>query len=58
MVADCHRHLVVLFGVLILIVPRAGALGIAFAIGWFAMVYGALLIGFSWQLKKHAEVRI
>jgi uncharacterized membrane protein HdeD (DUF308 family) len=48
----------VLFGVLILMFPRAGALGIAFAIGWFAIVYGALLIGFSWRLKKHAEVRI
>jgi uncharacterized membrane protein HdeD (DUF308 family) len=48
----------VLFGVLILIFPGAGALGIAFAIGWFAIVYGGLLVGLSLRLKKHAEVKI
>lgn len=48
----------VLFGVLILLFPGAGALGIAFTIGWFAIVYGAMLVGFSWRLKKHAEVKI
>ena len=48
----------VLFGMLILMFPGAGALGIAFAIGWFAIVYGALLVGFSLRLKKHAEVKI
>ena len=48
----------VLFGVLILMFPGAGALGIAFAIGWFAIVYGALLVGLSFRLKKHAAVRI
>lgn len=48
----------VLFGVLILMFPGAGALGIALAIGWFAIVYGAMLVGFSWRLKKLAEVKI
>jgi len=48
----------VLFGVLILMFPGAGALGIAFAIGWFAIVYGALLVGLSLRLRKHAEVKI
>ena len=48
----------VLFGVLILMFPGAGALGIAFGIGWFAIVYGVLLVGFSWRLKQHAEVKI
>ncbi len=48
----------VLFGALILLFPGAGALGIAFAIGWFAILYGALLVGFSWRLKKHAAVKI
>jgi uncharacterized membrane protein HdeD (DUF308 family) len=48
----------VLFGLLILIFPGAGALGIAFAIGWFAIVYGGLLIGLSLRLKKHATVKI
>jgi uncharacterized membrane protein HdeD (DUF308 family) len=48
----------VLFGVLILLFPGVGALGIAFAIGWFAILYGALLVGLSWRLKKHAAVKI
>ena len=48
----------VLFGVLILMFPGAGALGIAFGIGWFAIVYGVLLVGFSWRLKQHADVKI
>lgn len=48
----------VLFGVLILMFPDAGALGLAFAIAWFAIVYGALLVGLSLRLRKHAEVKI
>jgi len=48
----------VLFGVLILMFPGAGALGIAFAIAWFAILYGGLLIGLSLRLKKHAAVKI
>jgi uncharacterized membrane protein HdeD (DUF308 family) len=48
----------VLFGVLILMSPGAGALSIAFAIGWFAILYGGLLIGLSLRLKKHAAVKI
>ena len=48
----------VLFGFLILLFPGAGALSIAFIIGWFAILYGALLVGLSWRLKKHAAVKI
>jgi uncharacterized membrane protein HdeD (DUF308 family) len=48
----------VLFGLLILAYPGAGALGVAFIIGWFAMLYGALLVGFGIRLKKHADVKI
>jgi uncharacterized membrane protein HdeD (DUF308 family) len=48
----------VLFGLAILLFPAAGALSIAFAIGCFAIAYGALLVGFSWRLKKHATIRI
>jgi uncharacterized membrane protein HdeD (DUF308 family) len=48
----------VLFGILILMFPDAGALGLAFAIGIFALIYGALLVGFGLRLRKHAEVRI
>jgi uncharacterized membrane protein HdeD (DUF308 family) len=48
----------VLFGVLILMFPGAGALGLALAIGFFALVYGFTLVGFSLKLRKHAEIRI
>jgi uncharacterized membrane protein HdeD (DUF308 family) len=48
----------VLFGLLILMFPGAGALSIAFTIGIFALIYGFLLVGFSLRLRKHAEVRI
>jgi uncharacterized membrane protein HdeD (DUF308 family) len=48
----------VLFGALILMFPGAGALGLAFAIGLFAVLYGILLVGFALRLRKHAEVKI
>lgn len=48
----------VIFGLIILAFPGAGALGVAFGIGAFAIAYGALLIGLSLRLKKHADVRI
>ena len=48
----------VLFGALILMFPGAGALGLAFAIAWFAILYGALLVGLSLRLRKHAEIKI
>jgi uncharacterized membrane protein HdeD (DUF308 family) len=50
--------LAVLFGVLTIMFPGAGALGLAFAIGVFAILYGILLVGFSLRLRKHAEVKI
>ncbi|HMN36235.1 MAG TPA: HdeD family acid-resistance protein [Hyphomicrobium sp.] len=48
----------VAFGLLVLAYPGAGALGLAFAIGGFAIVYGVMLIAFSLRLRKHAEVKI
>lgn len=48
----------VLFGALILMFPGPGALGFAFAIGLFAVLYGTLLVGFALRLRKHAEVKI
>ena len=48
----------VLFGALILMFPGAGALGLAFAIASFAILYGVLLVGLSLRLRKHAEVKI
>lgn len=48
----------VLFGVMLVAWPMAGGLAIAFVIGTFAIIYGALMIGFALRLRKHAEVRI
>lgn len=48
----------IVFGVVILLYPGAGALGLAFGIGSFAMLYGVTLVMFSLRLKKHAKVRI
>lgn len=48
----------VLFGILVILFPGAGALSLALVIGAFAVMYGVLLIGFALRLKKHAEVKI
>jgi uncharacterized membrane protein HdeD (DUF308 family) len=42
------------FGVLVVIAPGAGALGLVWAIGAYSIVFGALLIAFSLQVRKHA----
>jgi uncharacterized membrane protein HdeD (DUF308 family) len=41
----------VIFGVLVLIFPGAGALGIAWAIGWYAILFGALLVALGFRLR-------
>jgi len=43
----------VLFGLAILIMPGAGALALIWIIGAYAIVFGALLVGFALRLKKH-----
>ncbi|MEZ5787997.1 MAG: HdeD family acid-resistance protein [Xanthobacteraceae bacterium] len=43
----------VLFGLLVLFAPGAGALGLIWAIGAYAIVFGVLLIGLSFRLRKH-----
>jgi uncharacterized membrane protein HdeD (DUF308 family) len=48
----------VTFGVLLALWPKAGALAMVFVIGSFAIMYGALLVGFALRLRKHAEVRL
>jgi len=46
--------LVVLFGLLLFARPGTGALALAKTIGVFAILYGALLIGFSMRLRRLA----
>lgn len=44
----------VLFGLAVLIMPGAGALAVIWLIGTYAILFGALLVGFALRLKKHA----
>ncbi len=48
----------ILFGIMLVAWPGAGALAMVLVIGSFAIVYGALMIGFALRLRKHAAVRI
>jgi uncharacterized membrane protein HdeD (DUF308 family) len=43
----------VLFGVVMLVAPGAGALGLIWAIGSFAVVFGVLMVMAAFKLKKH-----
>jgi len=43
----------VLFGLMVLIMPGAGALALIWVIGAYAIVFGGLLVGFAFRLKKH-----
>lgn len=44
----------VLFGLILLIRPGAGALALVWLIGAYAIIFGVLLVGFAFRLKKHA----
>jgi uncharacterized membrane protein HdeD (DUF308 family) len=43
----------VLFGILVLAAPGAGALGLIWVIGAYSIVFGILLVGLSLRLRKH-----
>jgi uncharacterized membrane protein HdeD (DUF308 family) len=43
----------VLFGLAVLVMPGAGALGLIWAIGAYSILFGALLVGLSLRLRKH-----
>ena len=42
----------VVFGVLVLIFPGAGAIGIAWAIGWYAVLFGLMLVMLGFRLRS------
>ena len=44
----------VVFGIVMLAQPGAGALALVFVIGGYAIVYGVLLVAFSLRLHRHA----
>jgi uncharacterized membrane protein HdeD (DUF308 family) len=41
------------FGVLLLVFPAAGALTVAVIIGWYAILFGAMLLSLGLRLRKH-----
>jgi uncharacterized membrane protein HdeD (DUF308 family) len=43
----------VVFGILILLWPGAGALALIWLIGAYAIIFGALLVGFALRLRRH-----
>ncbi len=45
----------VLFGLVMLFMPGAGALALIWVIGSYAIIFGALLVAFSFRLKKHSH---
>jgi uncharacterized membrane protein HdeD (DUF308 family) len=45
----------VLFGLMVLIMPGAGALALIWVIGAYAIIFGGLLVGFAFRLKKHSH---
>jgi uncharacterized membrane protein HdeD (DUF308 family) len=45
----------VLFGVILIVQPGAGALGLVFVIGAYAVIYGGILIGLALRLRNHSH---
>jgi uncharacterized membrane protein HdeD (DUF308 family) len=43
----------VLFGLMVLVAPGAGALALIWVIGAYSIVFGAMLVGLSLRLRKH-----
>ena len=45
-----------LFGIVVLLRPGAGAVGLVWVIGAYALAVGILLIGLSFRLRKHTVI--
>ena len=45
----------VFFGLVMLIMPGAGALALIWAIGAYSIIFGALLVAFALRLKRHSQ---
>jgi uncharacterized membrane protein HdeD (DUF308 family) len=43
----------VIFGIIVLLAPGAGALGLIWVIGAYSIAFGILLVGLSLRLRKH-----
>jgi uncharacterized membrane protein HdeD (DUF308 family) len=42
----------IVFGVLLMVTPGAGALVITWLIGWYAVFFGAMLLALAWRLRR------
>jgi uncharacterized membrane protein HdeD (DUF308 family) len=45
----------VLFGIVLLVAPGAGALAVVILIGAYAIVFGIALLGLAWRLREHSQ---
>jgi uncharacterized membrane protein HdeD (DUF308 family) len=45
----------VLVGVIIAMAPGAGALGLLWVIGAYAIVFGVMLVGLAFRLRTHSH---
>jgi uncharacterized membrane protein HdeD (DUF308 family) len=45
----------VVFGIVLIAAPGAGALAVVFLIGAYAVLFGVTLLTLSWRLRSHAE---
>ena len=45
----------VLFGIVLIASPGAGALAVVFLIGFYAVLFGVTLLMLSWRLRSHAQ---
>ena len=45
----------VLFGIVLIAAPGAGALAVVFVIGAYAVLFGVTLLMLSWRLRSHAQ---
>ena len=43
----------VLFGIVLIVAPGAGALAVVFLIGAYAIIFGIALLGLTWRLREH-----
>ena len=45
----------VIFGLILVAQPATGALALLYVIGFYAILYGILLVGFSLRLRRHSH---
>jgi len=45
----------ILFGIVLIVAPGAGALAVVFLIGAYAIIFGIALLGLAWRLREHHQ---